>query len=279
MKKYIASIFATAEVDIDTSMFEGTPIMPDTGMSLYNDFLNKKDLEYRREAKNRDGEIVMMTPNEYYRECSEYGFGHFVPVDKLKSHRRADSGSLDALKQRLENGKKFWLPVLNKADGSQEGLHRMMVLGDLYGWNSKKYPVLVVTAYDQVKEDRWNLIDEAYRFLEDDFDKMCGWGTNAVSDWKSPPPEDVEEKIREAIIVTAQDFNNDIDVDVEIKEVEGHQMVIVYLTRYKDYEFETLSNPYKEWLEDLFDVEGKYVNPTLDINNLDLDDLDDDLFI
>ena len=279
MKRYITSIFAAAEVDIDTSMFEGTPMMPDTGMSLYNDFLNKKDLEYRREHKNRDGEIVMMTPNEYFRECSKYGFGHFVPVDKLKSQRRADSGSLDALKQHLEDGKKFWLPVLNKADGTQEGLHRMMVLGDLYGWNSKKYPVLVVTAYDQVKEDRYNLIDEAYRFLEDDFDKMCSWGANAVSDWKSPPPEDVEEKIREAIITTAQDFNKDIDVDVEIKEVEGHQMVIVYLTRYKTYEFEMWSNPYKEWLEDLFDVEGKYINPTPDINNLDLDDLDNDLFI
>jgi hypothetical protein len=71
----------------------------------------------------------------------------------------------------------------------------------------------------------------------------------------------------------------DIDVAVEIKEVEGHQMLIVYLTRYKDYEFEMWSSPYEEWLEDLFDVEGKYVNPTSDINNLDLDDLDNDLFI
>ena len=267
MKKYVKYILASTEVDIDTSMFDGTPIAPDTGMSLYNDFLNQKDLEYRREHKNRDGEIVMMTPDEYFQQCSQYGFGHFVSVDKLKSQRRADSGSLDALKQRLEDGKKFWLPVLNKADGSQEGLHRMMVLGDLYGWNSKKYPVLVVTVYDQVKEDRWRLVDEAYEFLEDDFDKMCSWGTNAVSDWKSPPPEDVEEKIREAIIITARDFNKDIDVDVEIKEVDEHQMVFVYLSRYKDYEFDGKYHPYKEWLEDLFDVTGQYSN----INSIDLD--------
>ena len=56
-------------------------------------------------------------------------------------------------------------------------------------------------------------------------------------------------------------------------------MVIVYLTRYKTYEFEMWSNPYKEWLEDLFDVEGKYANPVSGIDDIDFADLDNDLFI
>ena len=168
MKRYIR---ASTEVDIDTSVFEGTPIVPHTGMSYYDEFLNTKGLEYKQKSKNRDGKIVMMTPDMYFWECSHSGFTHYVSVNELKRQRRVDSESLEDLKNMLERGEKFWLPVLNYADHTQEGLHRMMVLGDLYGWTSKEYPVLTVVPYDQELEDKWKLQDEAYDFLNSDFEK------------------------------------------------------------------------------------------------------------
>lgn len=38
----------------------------DTHVGFYNNFLNPKDLKYMQESKNRTGEIVWMTPEEYY---------------------------------------------------------------------------------------------------------------------------------------------------------------------------------------------------------------------
>ena len=146
MKKYIKYISADTEVDIDTSMFAGTPIVPHTGFSYYDDFLNSEELAYKQQAKNRTGEIVLMSPTEYYKECSLYGFDHRVSLSYLMENRRANDETLEWLTNQLAQGNKFNLPYINYADRAQEGLHRMMVLGDLYGWD-KKYPVLVVTSY------------------------------------------------------------------------------------------------------------------------------------
>jgi hypothetical protein len=57
-----------------------------TGMSYYDNFLDTKNLEYMRSHKNRTGEIVYMTPEEYYYRCAEDIFG--VTVDYLKDSRK-----------------------------------------------------------------------------------------------------------------------------------------------------------------------------------------------
>ena len=256
MKRYV---YASTDVDIDVSMFEGTPFKPDTDTSYYNDFLNTKELEYKRQAKNRDGKIVMMTPEDYFWECSHHGFPKYVSVADLKRGRRANSASLDYLKKELAAGHKFALPYINCADHTQEGLHRMMVLGDLYGWTKKQYPVLVVTPYDQELEDRWNLQKEAYDFKEYDFKKACGWAARHLSDYKSPVPDNFVDSLAAEVIKEVKNmWFVDIDVDVDIDVVEEHQQVKVYLTKYKSYEFEVESDPYTVWLADLFDVDGYY---------------------
>lgn len=279
MKRYIR---CAIEVDIDTSMFEGTPITPHTGMSYYDEFLNKEELDYKQKAKNRTGEIVMMTPDMYFWECSHSGFNHYVSESELKRQRRVDAKRLEELRDMLESGKKFWLPVLNYADHSQEGLHRMMVLGDLYGWTKKEYPVLVVTAYDQEKEDRWKLQDEAARFLDNDFEKACRWAIQEFKGYNKPVPNDLTDLLDAQVPKEVKDmWSIDIEVESEIEDVEEHPQLRIYLTKYKTYEFDMLTDPYTAWLEDLFDVYGEYSSPkpSYPVNQELLDDLDDALFI
>ena len=279
MKRYIK---CEIEVDIDTSLFEGTPITPHTGMSYYDEFLNEEELDYKRKAKNRDGRIVMMTPDMYFWECSHHGFNYYVSENELRRQRRVDSERLEELRDMLESGKKFWLPVLNYADHSQEGLHRMMVLGDLYGWTKKEYPVLVVTPYDQEKENRWKLQEEAGRFLDSNFEKACKWAISKFRGYNKPVPNNLTELLNTQVTEEVKNmWNIDIEVESEIKEVEGHPQLQIYLTKYKTYEFDMLTGPYTAWLEDLFDVHGEYSKPTYPVNQ-ELSDMlldDSDLFI
>lgn len=123
-----------------------------TGVSYYDDFLSPSKSEYLKTHKNLEGHVVMMSPEEYYTACSEYGFPYSQPsVESLKANRRRDTKILDHLKNvLLKYKRRFPMPFINKADKGQEGLHRMMVVGDLYGWDHK-VPVLIVDWADKQK--------------------------------------------------------------------------------------------------------------------------------
>ncbi len=286
MKRYIRASF-TPDIDIDYSMFDGTPFKCDTGTSFGNDFLNKKDLKYRQEYKNRTGEIVMMSPEDYFWECSQYGFSHFVSVNNLKKQRKANQANVDYLKDLMKKGTKIDMCYINRADHGQEGLHRMMAAGDLYGW-SKKFPVLVIDVYDQNIENENKLIQAAYDFRDNEFKRYCKWAATEIGGWNKPVPDNfielyqskIAEHIQDSLAYKLGDIKN-IDMDIEIKEVEDHPKVKVYLTQYNDYEFDSLSNPYEIWLEDMFDVAGEYQDQEdfklsdEDIADLLPDDLDD----
>ena len=286
MKRYIRASF-TPDIDIDYSMFDGTPFKCDTGTSFGNDFLNKKDLKYRQEYKNRTGEIVMMSPEDYFWECSQYGFSKFVPVKDLKRQRRANQENVDFLKDLMKKGTKVDMCYINKADHGQEGLHRMMAAGDLYGWD-KKFPVLVIDVYDQDIENENKLIQAAYDFRDGEFKRYCKWAATEIGGWNKPVPDNfiglykskIVEHIQDSLAYKLGDIKS-IDMDIEIEEVEDHPKVKVYLTQYNDYEFDSLSDPYEIWLEDMFDIAGEYQDqPEFelsdeDINELLPDDLDD----
>ena len=137
--------YGTAEIT------PGEPIdRTKTGISYYDSFLNSKDAEYMREEENRVGEVVMMSPEEYYQECGNYAWGsRKVSADELKRQRGANKTTLEKLKQVLTVWKKkLCMPMINYADPGQEGLHRMYVIGELYGWDFK-VPVLTVRVADE----------------------------------------------------------------------------------------------------------------------------------
>lgn len=259
MKRYIRYISASVNTDaIDKSLFDDTPFLPDTDVSYYNDFLNLKDLAYQQEAKNRTGEIVLMSPNEYFWECSQYGFpGGPVNVDHVIAGRRANSESINWLKSHLSNGGKFYLPYIDYAAHSQEGLHRMMVAGDTYGWDTK-FPVLVVTAYDDEIERENQLFRDYIYFRDRDFGKICQQAEDDISDWYAPVPDNFEELLRSKVVEIANDYEDgyDIDVSIQIDEVDNHHRVFVSLDRYFDYDSSDRNEGEVLWLEDMYDVNG-----------------------
>lgn len=281
MKKLVRYITANTEITVDTSMFNGTPFKCDTDTSYYNNFLNEKDLTYMRNAKNRDGIIVMMSPNEYFQACADKIFKGRHSVEDLKRQReyskfKNEESFIDNYIRAMKSGDKFPLCYLNYADSSQEGLHRMYAAGEAFGWDTK-FPVLVITIYDQVWEDEINLRREASDFEDQEFKDICEEASDNIANWKMPPPDNLEKIYRDEIIATAEEQGYDIDVDVELREREGHQQLQAWISRYKDYQYEVLSNPYEVWVDDLYDT-GKTIE-TKKFDDIDLDDMDiSDLF-
>lgn len=142
--------YRTAEVLGDRIFDERT-----TGVSFYNQFLDSKDSEYLRDKKNLRGEIVQMSPNEYYSECGKHGFGHPVSAESLKSQRASDKSTIEHLKQVLTVYKKrFPMAFINYAENGQEGLHRMYVAGELLGWDAPKHPVLCIYWADEERHEQ-----------------------------------------------------------------------------------------------------------------------------
>ena len=282
MKRYIYAS-KTKEVDIDTSLFKDMPFQCYSGMSSYREFLNHKDLAYKQSAKNRDGKIVMMSPREYYDECAKYGFPEQTSVDTLIRSRRANDANLEKIKRNMQRGVKYHVCMLNYADRSQEGLHRMMAAGDLYGWDTK-FPVLVVTPYDQAKEDLHKIMDECYNFNRFTFSNICKLAAANIADSTSAPPDNFTELLRNEVIEEAKVYDDekeyDIDVEIDTDIIDGYHVVYVYLKRYFDYAPKVLAEPTELWLENLYDMgssESSDRNPTPtaddDLGDLDISDL------
>lgn len=130
-----------------------------TGASYYDSFLDPTLTSYLEDNKNLKGHIEYMTPTEYYESCAQI---FNSTVDSLKAQRRRDKDSIDWLSNALDSGRKFNLPYVNFADKGQEGLHRMMVLGEKYGWDDYAFPVLVIEYADEHRQ----LVYEARRELD-----------------------------------------------------------------------------------------------------------------
>ena len=142
----------------------------------------------------------------------------------------------------------------------------------------KKFPVLVITAYDQDIEDQYNLYREAEAYRNSEFKDYCKWASTDISNYRSPVPDNFIELYRNAITEKVKEwgrFDGKDDIDFDIKVVDN-SLVKVYLTRYKTYTFENPSNPFTIFLEDMYDTEGYYQNnPPIDLHDVD----DSDLFI
>jgi hypothetical protein len=126
-----------------------------TGFSNMDNYLDKSGAEYMINKYNRKGEIVLMSPNEYFEECANHAWVNSTnTANSLKRSRRVDTDVLSDIKTVLTHFKrKLCLPYIDYASPGQEGLHRMMVIGDMYGWDFK-VPVLVVTIADEEEENR-----------------------------------------------------------------------------------------------------------------------------
>lgn len=116
-----------------------------TGMSYYDDFLNKKDHDYKKLAKGLKGEIVMMTPEEYIQRLGKDIFH----CSRERTMRGVNWNNVKEYAAKMAAGTKFNLPFLDLANQTQEGRHRALAAAEV---GATKIPILVITKYDPYKE-------------------------------------------------------------------------------------------------------------------------------
>ena len=157
-----------------------------TGMSYYNSLLpGSGEEEYFKNNKNLYGQIINLTPQQYFEACVQYAFPN-SSVDKLKAERSRDKDSLQTIETVINNDVQLPITVINAAQQTQEGLHRMYVVGEMFGWNNKKYPVLFIDYYDKDRQKQWEeqakIIDIEDR-IEDAVKETCRYNFSNMDEF------------------------------------------------------------------------------------------------
>lgn len=129
---------------VDTNQYFDTTT---TGMSTPDEILvgSEYDKEYHRKNKGVEGEIVWMSPKEYFQACSE-GFRSIGGTGDVASGLRED----DIVKYMgmMKDGVKFHFPTLDYRNGfTQEGRNRIEAARRL---GATQVPVGIIR---RVKED------------------------------------------------------------------------------------------------------------------------------
>lgn len=237
-KRYLDS-----DYDYGTEEVKGKDIfdLSTTGCTgSWQDLLKGIDTDYYKNKKNLKGKIVQMSPNEYYNECAKMfnsRNGSTTNPERLKQQRRTDNGEdyNDKLKEViLEKKKKFPIPVLDLSyNPGQEGLHRMMVAGDLFGWNTK-FPVLFVETYDKVRQERiekdvaqkeFNYrMDDILRGLKSysyyDLEEFCEMLSEKVEDWYDQSPILSENGNELEVQIYSDEIDDSLIYTINLKDIE-----------------------------------------------------------
>lgn len=250
-----------------------------TDTSYYDNFLNAKDLKYMQDSKNRTGVVVNMTPTEYYQACADDIFGK--PVESIKRQRASNAEAIQEYTDAMLSGDKFPLCFINYADKAQEGLHRMMAAGNAFGWD-EKFPVLVVTAYDEEREIWRNNFDAFRNYLNYEFKSDVEEAASSISGEQMPT--DFYEEFRDAIKEQALTHGYNIEVDFDTDtNAEGYHRVYVWVTSFNGLEGER--NSFEQqfvWLEDMYEAGNgidDFHEDTFNIDDYLMDNMsEDDVF-
>lgn len=231
------------------------PFKESTGVSYYDNFLNSADLHYIETHKNRTGKVVMMTPEEYYQECATKVFT--TSSDKLKAQRRAND-LVDKYAQDMKSGDKFPLPYIDYPNHGQEGLHRMMAAGNVWGWDTQ-FPVLVVTSVD----DQVEALNNIWRYWCDAtyYAKQFRYTPSA---WKQEMVEEVQYKLDEYT-----------DDEYHVIIVDDHEDAIAITIQ----EFEDMMNPTTLFRPEFSNEDEEGDTYSLDDEDFDWDDDDIDAIL
>lgn len=229
----------------------------DTGMPYYNDFLDPDELDYLQREKNRTGEIVMMSPAEYYKICATKIFkGNAADhdVQDLIDSRKISS-NLSKYIQMFRDGVSFHMPMLNFAENGQEGLHRMLAAAEVFGWDTK-FPVLVVKPYDDEVEAR----RKAYRKMYDYLDWSFKGDVEDTGIWVHERYMFADEMPKDILVIIKNHIERlskcKLDVRVTIGK-DGYDNWVFIVTPIK-YDGLEINNPKSRehtiWVEDTFDI-------------------------
>lgn len=279
--KIVESILDEASIDPEGKYTDfGTGKVTDdnifddrTHVSFYDQLFTNPD--YMAKEENLKGHIEMMSPREYYEECATKIFRN-TSVEDLKRSRATDPRVLDEIREIIVKYKRqVFLPYLNYAEQNQEGLHRMLIAAELFGWDHK-FPVLIVEWADEelalqrkkVKEE-----DRIRRYIRDAVDSSLHYIYDKLEEFEEECKAQVDYKfdfIDETVNSFSVTHNNDGYTEVEVNGIVYQfdtDRINVNPSSYHSDNVDEL-----EWddldieLDDLSDEEIK------DLNDLDIDE-------
>lgn len=196
-----------------------------TGTSYYNEFLSPDKLKYMQSHNNLTGEIIKMTPREYFERCAKDIFG--TSVDHLIAGREADKYTNNLLDRVLTEYKlKLCLPIINYANKGQEGLHRMLAIARNYGWD-KSVPVLVVKHFDEERAKQ----EADEKFVSHLTNKLYSAARDATQ-YHYKNIDEFKEELENWSCEKAFEYEDDVKKPVEIKLEEFSDHYVVSLKQY-----------------------------------------------
>ena len=231
-----------------------------TGTSYYNDFLNPSGLKYLQTHKNLTGEIIKMTPREYFERCARDIFG--TSVDHLIAGREADKRTNNLLDRVLNEYKlKLCLPMINYADKGQEGLHRMLAIARNYGWD-KSVPVLVVDYFDKERAKQ----EQDKKFVLHLTNKLYDAVRNAIQ-YHYSNLDEFKEELEEWCLEKEFKYEDDVKKPVEVNIEEFEDYYIVRLKQFSAVMAEVPKYAVK--------LDADNIEDSLDFDDFNLDDLEE----
>lgn len=221
-----------------------------------------KNTQYSKEKENKYSQIVYMTPYEYFEACARDCFDE--PTEQLIQSRRKDTYTIEHLKQVITvYKKKFPIPYIDYADEvrpSQEGLHRMMTAGDLFGWD-KKFPVQIIRWFD---EDRAKKAIERKHTRE--IEGYLQRAVNRSLRYKYYNEEELKDQLRsefESEVRYLDEFENR-EFELELKDINEETLLVIIDNKYTC----------EIWKDDIQYLDKKELTDD-DVEDIDLDDLSD----
>lgn len=235
--------------------------------------------KYWREEKNTYSEIVEMTPYEYFKACAEDCFNE--STEQLIRSRRNDKNILDHLTQVIQKyRKKFPIAYIDYAQHShpeQEGLHRMMVAGDLFGWDTK-FPVQIIKWVDEdraLEAKKWKHKREIERYLQKAVERSLRYKYYNIEELNIQLQDEFESEVRyldefengftldlkkidDIYIVT---INDSYSYEFNVDDVQFIEKAAIESDDLEDVDLEDLS----DWMKDLLsEIDSTKINESMD---------------
>lgn len=268
--------------DYRTRDVDGTDIF-DTRKASNSDAQQILDgSEYWRTEKNTYSEIVQMSPMEYFEACARDCFDE--PVEKLIQSRRHDVNILEHLKQVIQVYKKrFPIPYIDYArynHPEQEGLHRMMVAGDLFGWHTK-FPVQIIKWVDEQRAAEAKALKhrrEIERYLDIAVHRALRYKYYNIAELKDQLHSEFESEVR-----YVDEFENR-EYTFELENADNQNFIVKVDDKYSfmfPVDAVQFTDPIKDDLEDIDDLDDwltNYLNEATELSSdWDVDKINQDL--
>ena len=193
----------------------------------YNELLKSQSA---RERENKKMEIVQMSPREYFRGCAKVFNSTF---DKQIRQVKEDKETLDYIQSEIDKGHKLPLTWLDySVEKSQDGRHRMYVVGNAFGWD-EKYPVAVFTTADEEEAERRKKAKEEERIT-----KYFYWIENKLFGYSYRDSDELKEQVEYLL----RDYLDD-ELEVKVDQRDKNTIITVngieFTYNTDDFEWET----------------------------------------